>query len=196
MVLHRPFEPARQTRTYPCRCVFFALRREFVGWCGSYSENITVGLNASVCCNCVKERKAPPHPFPELLAFDETGEPILKSDGDINLKFWLQHDKWYRDSCPHSGYLVCKRLGNITAVAYVRGFLENNSASSFPLLLERVVYSGTHTGDRISARDVPQLLIETRRLQSLTSDPIILQFTNDVVELADASVATGNPIVF
>jgi len=30
----------------------------------------------------------------------------------------------------------------------------------------------------------------------LTSDPLILQFTNDVVELGEASIATGNPIVF
>jgi len=155
-----------------------------------------MGLDASVCCNCIKEGNAPPHSFPELLAFDLTGEPILKGDGDIDLKLWLKHDKWYRDSCPHSGYLVEKRLGNIAAVAYVRGFLENNSPHSFPLLLERVVYDGTHCGDWVAASDVPQLLTETRRLQGLTTDPLIVQFTNDVVVLAEASIATGNPIVF
>jgi hypothetical protein len=92
--------------------------------------------------------------------------------------------------------LVEKRLGNIAAVAYVRGFLENNSPHSFPLLLERVVYDGTHCGDWVAASDVPQLLTETRRLQGLTTDPLIVQFTNDVVVLAEASIATGNPIVF
>jgi hypothetical protein len=155
-----------------------------------------MGLNAWVRCNCIKEGNAPPHPFPKLLAFDETGEPILKDDGDVDLNMWLKHHKWYRDSCPHSGSLVEKRLGNITAVAYVRGFLEDNSSHGFPLLLERVVYSGTHSGDWVAACDVPQLLTETQRLQGLTNDPLILQFTNDVVELAEASIATGNPIVF
>jgi len=155
-----------------------------------------MGLDARVRCNCIKEGNAPPHPFPELLAFDETGEPILKGDGDIDLRLWLKYDKWYRDSCPHSGYLVEKRLGNIAAMAYVRGFLENNSPHSFPLLLERVVNSSTHSGDLVAASDVPQLLTEARRLQGLTNDPLILQFTNDVVELAEASIATGNPIVF
>jgi len=155
-----------------------------------------MGLDASVRCNCIKEGKARPHPFPKLLAFDETGEPTLKGDRETNLKLWLKHDKWYRDSCPHAGYLVEKRLGNMTSVAYVRGFLENHSTNSFPLLLERVVYSGTHSGDWVTASDVPQLLTETRSLQGLTSDPLILQFTNDVVELAEASIATGNPIVF
>ena len=155
-----------------------------------------MGLGAFVCCNCIKEGKAPPHPFPELLAFDKTGEPILKSAGDINLKLWLQHDKWHRDSCPHSGYLVDKRLGNITAVAYVRGFLEDNSPNNFPLMLERVVYSGTHCGDWVAVSDASQLLTEARRLQDMTSAPVIRQFTNDVIELAEASIATGNPIVF
>jgi hypothetical protein len=155
-----------------------------------------MGLGAWVHCNCVKEGKAPPHPFPELLAFDETGEPTLKCDGEINLKLWLKHDKWYRDSCRHSGYLVEKHIGNIAAVAYVRGFLENSSPHSFPLLVERVVYDGTHSGDWVAASDAPQLLTEARRLQGLTSDPVIIQFANDAIELAEASIATGNPIVF
>jgi hypothetical protein len=155
-----------------------------------------MGLDASVHCNCIKEGKAPPHPFPELLAFDKTGEPFLKSDRNIDLKLWLKHDKWHRDSCPHSGYLVDKRLGNATGVAYVRGFLENNSTNSFPLLLERVVYEGTHCGDLIAVDDVPQLLAETRKLRDLTSDPIILEFADDLIELAEASIATGNPIAF
>jgi hypothetical protein len=155
-----------------------------------------MGLDAWVRCNCIKEGNAPPHPFPELLAFDETGEPILRGDGDIDLKLWRKHDKWYRDSCPHSGYLIEKRLGNVTAITYVRGFLENNSSHGFQLLLERVAHSGSHSGDWVAASDMPQLLTETRRLQRVANDPIVLQFANDVVELAEASIATGNPIVF
>ncbi len=155
-----------------------------------------MGLNASVRCNCIKDGNASPHPFPELLAFAETGEPILKGGDIVDLKVWLKHDKWLRDSCPHSGYLVEKRLGNVASVAHVRQFLESDYRQSFPLLLERVLYSGTHSGDWVAASDVPQLLAETRKLQDLTSDPGIARFTNDLVELADASIATGNPIVF
>lgn len=155
-----------------------------------------MGLDASVRCNCIKEGKARPHPFPELLTFDEAGEPTLKRARGTKMNLWLKHDKWYRDSCPHAGYLVKKRLGNIASAACVRRFLEDHSPNNFPLLLERVVYSGTHSGDCVAASDVPQLLTETRTLQALTRDPLILQFTHDVVELAEASIATGNPIVF
>lgn len=155
-----------------------------------------MGLGASVRCNCVKEGKAPPHPFPELLTFDNTGEPTLKSDGDIDLTLWLTHDKWYRTSCAHSGCLVEKHLGNIASVAYLREFLENNSPDSFPLLLERVVYSGSHSGDSVAASDAVQLLIEIGKLRGVTTDPTICTFANDLTELADASIASGNPIVF
>ena len=159
-------------------------------------ENSAMGLNAWVHCNCIKEGTALPHPFPQLLVFDETGEPALQSDGEIGLELWLMHDEWYRNSCVHSGYLIKKRLGHIALVAHIRGFLEDNSPNDFPLLLERAVYNGGHSGDWIAARDVPQLMRETRKLQGLTRDPLILEFTKDVMELAEASLATGNPIVF
>ena len=81
-------------------------------------------------------------------------------------------------------------------MALVREFLENNSPSDFPILLEHVVHDGVHTGDSITARDVPQLISETRKLQRLASDPLILEFANNILELAEASIATGNPIVF
>jgi len=128
-----------------------------------------MGLESWVYCNCIKEGKAPPHPFPELLAFDERGEATLKSQGEISLELWLTHDKWYRNSCSHSGHLIEKRIGNIALVAHVRRFLEGNSPNEFSLLLERVVYDGVHSGDWIAARDVPQLMGETRKLQSIAN---------------------------
>src|SRR5258708_39356738 len=101
-----------------------------------------MGLDAWVCCNCIKEGIAPPHPFPELLAFDETGEPFLKSEIEIGLARWLEHDAWYRKSCQHSGRLVNKRLGNIALVGHVQEFVESRAVTTFPLIRERVVYEG------------------------------------------------------
>ncbi len=128
--------------------------------------------------------------------FGETGEPTLKSEAEISLSQWLEHDQWHCNSCSHAGYLVSKRLGNIALVVRVRNFLEGNSPTSFPMLCTRVVYSGMHTGDWIAAQDVPELLDEARKVQRSTEDPLINQFMNDLIELADASIATRNPIVF
>jgi hypothetical protein len=155
-----------------------------------------MGLDAVVHCNCAREGKARPHPFPELLAFDETGEATLKSDGEIDLKLWVRHDDWYRNSCAHAGQMVEKRLGNVAAIAHIREFLESNSPKRFRVLLERVVYDGSHAGDRIAASDAAELLRETKLLQECTSEPFLKQFAKDMAELAEASAATGNPIVF
>jgi hypothetical protein len=92
-----------------------------------------MGLDAVVHCNCAREGKARPHPFPELLAFDETGEATLKSDDKIDLKLWVRHDDWYRSSCAHAGQVVEKRLGNVAAIAHIREFLESNSPEGFPV---------------------------------------------------------------
>lgn len=90
-----------------------------------------MGLDASVCCNC---GLASLHPFVDLLMFEETGEPTLKGEAEISMDKWLEHEKWYCNSCSHAGYLVSKRLGNIALVASVRDFLERNSPTSFPML--------------------------------------------------------------
>lgn len=155
-----------------------------------------MALDARVCCNCIRQGATPPHPFPELLAFDETAEPILKSNGEISLDQWLKHDAWYRKSCPHAGRLIKKRLGNIALVGHVRDVLESIGATAFPVLGRRVVYDDTHGGDWIVASDSVRLLGEAQRLRQLSNDSISRQFASDLIELAVASAATGNPIVF
>ena len=98
-----------------------------------------------MCCNCIKEGKSAAHPFPELLAFYKTGEAILRKEGEVSLDLWLAHDKWYRESCSHSGHLICKRLGNSAAIGHVREFGERNPSKDFPLFLERVAYSVSYS---------------------------------------------------
>ena len=155
-----------------------------------------MGLDARVCCDCIKKGSARPHPFPRLLGFDKTGEPTLTSKAKISADQWGRHDEWHRHSCPHSGYLVDKRLGNIAFVARVREFLARNSPHDFPILHERVVYSGSHCGDWITVHDARKLLKEAKKLKGATANIMILKFADDCIELAEASIATGNPIIF
>jgi hypothetical protein len=155
-----------------------------------------MGLDAHVCCNCIKEGVAPPHPFPELLAFDETAGPVLKSDHEVSLERWIEHDAWHRTSCPHSGYLLKKQLGNLTLIAHVRAYLDLKGLPSFPVLKQRVVYNGTHEGDWIGSAEASCLLEEARKLREIATIPVVAQFAGDMIELAEASVQSGNPIVF
>ena len=74
-------------------------------------------------------------------------------------------------------------------MAYVREFLENNSPHGFPLLLKRVVYSGTHSGDWVAASDAPQLLTETRSEEFQISLEVELTILKSLLQRIDKLAA-------
>lgn len=158
-----------------------------------------MALDGFVRCTCIRDGKAKPHPFPERLAFDEIGEPTLT--GDPSDEEWEAHDKWLGESCQHQGFLLALFLGNITRVQNLRSFLrglQGKPGPRFPILLGKVLYDGTHTGDSIPSRQAAKLLQEVETV--LHSSDILAdsekEFFNNMKQLCEASVATGNPIMF
>jgi hypothetical protein len=158
-----------------------------------------MSLDAFVRCNCVRGGKAKPHPFADRLIFDERGEPSLS--GDVSEKDWERHDRWLGESCEHNGFVVGESLGNITLANHLRDFLrglQGDPAPRFPLLLKKVVYDGTHTGDWIGSKEAVRLLQEVDTV--LHSSDILSEaekgFFTSMKRLCEASIATGNPIVF
>lgn len=118
-----------------------------------------MGLDAYVRCRCIQDGQAKPHPFPEKLTLDEIGEAALT--GNPSDQEWIAHDRWFDESCEHRGYLVSKRLGNVTAVRHLRRFiraLQADPGPRFPVLLAKVVYDGTHSGDWIPSDKAAELL--------------------------------------
>jgi hypothetical protein len=68
----------------------------------------------------------------------------------------------------------------------------------FPILLEKVVYDGTPTGDWVPVKQSPALSQEVNLV--LASSDILIpgekEFFESMRRLYEASIATGNPIVF
>ena len=67
------------------------------------------------------------------------------------------HDQWLAESCEHEGFILSFFLGNITKVGNLRSFLrhlQGKPGPRFPILLEKVLYDGTHTGDWILRQTV------------------------------------------
>lgn len=156
-----------------------------------------MGLDVRVRCTCVRDGLVPPHPSPEKLRFDENGEPFLECEGDYSWEEWRAHEKWLNEGCVHGGRLVDKRLGHMMRIVHVRSFLEFHAApGTFPILQDGVVYSGIHCGDSINARDAAALLDEIRHVQQLQLDDVVSEFVTDLTEVCDASILSGNPIVF
>jgi hypothetical protein len=95
--------------------------------------------------------------------------------------------------------LVSKDLGNITVVASLREQISGlpGAESAFPIILKRVIYNGSHTGDEIPIRDVPKLKSELLSLAKFNlDDAYVKTFVRDMNELCAASLFTGNAIVF
>lgn len=159
-----------------------------------------MSLDAYVRCTCIREGKVKkPHPFPDRFTWDESNAPSLS--GDPAEEEWEAHDRWVQNSCEHEGFLVSEFLGNITRIHNVRDFLrglQGNPGPKFPVLLKRVVYDGTHTGDWVPVKQSPALLREVNLV--LGSSDILTQGEREFFEamnrLCEASIATGNPIVF
>lgn len=158
-----------------------------------------MSLDAHVRCTCVRDGKAKPHPFPDRLTFDQTAEPMLT--GDPSEDEWEAHDNWLEESCEHGGYLLALPLGNITRVQRLRGFLrhlQDTPGPRFPMLLTRVLYDGTHTGDCLSSKQAARLLKEVDTV--LHSKDILAdsekEFFDHMKQLCEASIATGNPVMF
>ena len=120
-----------------------------------------MSLDGFVRCTCIRNGKAKPHPFPDRLIVDESGEPTLT--GDPSEQEREAHDQWLGESCEHEGSLLSLFLGNITRVGNLRSFLrhlQGTPGPRFPILLEKVLYDGTHTSDWISSKIAEKLLKE------------------------------------
>ena len=159
-----------------------------------------MSLDAYVRCTCIRDGKVKkPHPFPDKFKWDESNAPSLS--GDPTEDEWEAHEAWVQESCEHEGFMVSEFLGNITRAQHLREFLrglQGEPGPKFPMLLKRVVYDGTHTGDWISSDHMPALMNEVNLV--LHSSDILTQgereFFESMKRLCEASTKTGNPIVF
>jgi hypothetical protein len=158
-----------------------------------------MGLDAHVRCNCAREGKAKPFPVPGKLTFDECGEPDYPID-QLTPEELLACDRWaYNWGCEHQGYLVEARIGNINLAAYVREELElakRNGIGEFTILLNKVVYSGTHAGGCLTIEDARLILAELQAFKLLKGDSTMKEFAATMRTLCEASIASGNPIMF
>ena len=144
---------------------------------------------------------ARPSPIPCLDRFmwDETGSPSLS--GDPTDDEWEAHDPGCRSPASTRDILFPSLWATSRASSMCANFsatCKGTRARSFPILLKKVVYDGTHTGDWIPVKESPALLREVDLV--LGSSDILTEgekeFFDSMKRLCEASIATGNPILF
>jgi hypothetical protein len=111
-----------------------------------------MGLDATVYCDCFEKG--------HLKEFPLCSNASVSADGSLecaseDLDVLLAFDQWLRDdACSHpEGILLHHRIGNLTDVGWLREELAREG-DRFPVLLRKVLYSGTHTGDHLSSEDI------------------------------------------
>lgn len=158
-----------------------------------------MALDAFVFCDCFERdnlRSNPPGGMELRVApnGDITSDPPDDSA-------WHAFIAWkLAKACLHQGMILVRhRLGNDTAISGIRSELQKD-ALRFPLLLEKVVYSGTHTCDWLPLSTLSRL---TEELKQIDPDPAhtpaadaLRLFKIQIAELIIAAQIAQKPICF
>jgi hypothetical protein len=91
-------------------------------------------------------------------------------------------------------------MGNLAQIELLRGELEREVAA-FPVLLGKVVYSGTHAGDYLCLEDLPGVRTELEELErfvcsSESNQEYVDRFRGQMIELVEAAQHVAKPISF
>jgi hypothetical protein len=161
-----------------------------------------MGLDAQVYCDCYeKGRLREPPPRDVSLRVELDGSLGRERDNG-SLEDDVAWDEWREQrACEHhGGVLLHHRLGNISLIGLLRAELQREPGD-FPLLLTKVLYSGSHCGDFLPVDSVLTLQQEVEALSGLRcstpdADRFMAGFRAQMLELIAASLSVRMPIVF
>jgi hypothetical protein len=158
-----------------------------------------MALDAFVYCDCFERdnlRCDPPRGL--KLRVSPNGDLLCEPPDD---SAWHAFNAWkLAKACLHEGMILVRhRLGSPKAIEVIRTELQRD-ALRFPILLEKVVYSGTHTCDWLPLSCLPRL---TQELKHVNPDPAhtpaadaVRLFKIQIAELIIAAQLARKPICF
>jgi hypothetical protein len=158
-----------------------------------------MALDAFVYCDCFERdnlRCDPPRGM--TLRVAPNGDLTCDAPDDSS---WHAFNAWkLAKACLHHGMILVRhRLGSDAAVDVIRTELQKD-ALRFPILLEKVVYSGTHTCDWLPLQSLPRLTEELKHLNADHSDSkradAVRLFKIQIAELIIAAQLAQKPICF
>jgi hypothetical protein len=142
--------------------------------------------------------RTPPRPDWGVHVDAEGGRSPTTQDLDEEIAF----DTWnYRGACEHEdGVLLHHYLGNIALIALLRELL-NGHVDRLPVIVKKVIYSGTHAGDSLSLETVGHLGAELEALARIhdkdpTNESFLRNFERQLRELVECARTIAKPIVF
>ena len=167
-----------------------------------------MGLDAVVFCDCVEKGcLTVSHPYPRLLYIASNGSPEIRSKDPAKIH---EHDNWMDlPPCKHEGMMLAGcSVGNMMFVPHLRDILSavaTKRGHACPVLLGKVLYSGTHCGDHLTVRDVGRLSNELDSLKGAKLSAAALSGEDarqiatamrDLRRLVKTALAVIKPIAF
>jgi hypothetical protein len=158
-----------------------------------------MGLDATVYCNCFETgRLKEVAPCPKVSVSPDGSLSCHSEDLDTLLGF----DQWLLlRACEHAnGVFLRHSIGNLAQVGLLRSELERQGPL-FPIVLGKVLYSGTHTGDYLALEDARNMQGELERLANFVcssgeNQQHVEWFRRQMTELAKAALHVAKPISF
>ncbi len=161
-----------------------------------------MSLDACVYCDCYEKGRLRERPPVGVSLRVEPDGSLGRGRDEGTLEADLAWDQWRGQlACEHpSGILLHHRLGNISLIGLLRSELQREAAR-FPILLTKVLYSGSHAGDYLAVQEVPALQREIEalahfRCTTREAEGFLSDFRLQMAELAAASLSVSKPIVF
>jgi len=99
----------------------------------------------------------------------------------------------------HDVVALHHRLGNMTAISELRSEIRIVARDGLPILMEKVVYDGTHAGDYLPLLEMDAMERELEWLKEVSQanrSDLLDGFINEMSELVAAARAERNPIYF
>ena len=159
-----------------------------------------MGLDASVYCNCFETGLLRTQPRDD---FDVYVSKIGAIEcGNCDLEICMAFDTWrFNDACEHEDTILTHHyIGNTACVDRLREELHKN-AELFPIILEKIIYTGTHSGDHLTIDVVLKLELEVRMLPNLhceekRSQEVLDYFYTQLLDLVECAKLMNKPIAF
>jgi len=158
-----------------------------------------MGLDAQVKCDCFEKGALKTQPRPEWKVYvHPDGGRATEAD---TLEMELLFDRWNRVACEHEfGTFFYRPIGNVSLVGTLRRLLSERP-EEFRILLENVLYNGTHGGDFLPIEQVKELQIEVERLskfnaQDSEKEKHLRAFETTMRELVECALKLNKPLVF
>jgi len=98
---------------------------------------------------------------------------------------------------PRDAYFAMKRrIGNSAEIASLREMSSKVLVVEGSLILDRILCSGSHSGDSITANEFPQIRKEINWIKAQNCGIELNSFIESMESLLDAAEVARNPIVF